>query len=280
MSDNIKDSLTIIIVSFNSGTVILKTLSGLIDSSLCDIIIVDNASVDGSQKLIKERFPSIKLIELPKNIGYGRAANIALKQVDTKYGLLINPDIILSEHNLQTVFCDVLKSDEQSAIFSPALKEEDYFSKGNIFVDYLIGAFLFFKMDVLKKVGYFDENIFLFYEEKDLERRIIDSGYKLVLQSDIYVEHLKSASTHQTKEILFLRNWHVSWSKFFYSYKHNIMRGNVSGYLLTIKYGLKAIFNLGDKRIKYKARFLGSIAYMKGEKAFSKNGYGQHSEKL
>jgi len=280
MVSDIKNNLTIIIVSFNSGKVILNNLSELINSNLCNVIIVDNASTDGSQVLLKKLFPFVKVFELSENIGYGRAANVALKKINTDYGLLINPDVALTKNGLKEVFESVLSSSKSAAIFSPAVREEEFLKKGNIFVEYLIGAFLLFRMDALKQAGYFEENIFLFYEEKDLEARLFEHGYKLVLQSDIYVRHFKSSSTKSTREIVFLRNWHVAWSALFYSYKHNIINNKISGYLLALKYGLKAMFSVGDKKIKYKARFLGSIAYMSGEKAFSKNGYGQHSEKL
>jgi len=280
MFDDIRDKLTIIIVSFNSGEVILNNLGGLIRSNICDVIVVDNASTDDSRILLRDNFHSIDVIDLPVNVGYGRAANIALKKIDTDYGLLLNPDVALVEDSLKEVFENALAASESAAVFSPALRDEEFFKQGNIFVEYLIGAFLLFKMDALKNVGYFEESIFLFYEEKDLEARLIDHGYKLILQSDIYVRHFKSSSTKSTKKIVFLRNWHVAWSALFYSYKHSLISRKISGYLLAMKYGLKAIFNVGDKRIKYKARFLGTIAYMKGEKAFSKSGYGQHSEKL
>jgi N-acetylglucosaminyl-diphospho-decaprenol L-rhamnosyltransferase len=157
------------------------------------------------------------------------------------------------------------------------LNKNRFTKQGSIVVNYLIGAFLLFKYDVLKENGFFDENLFLFYEEKDLELRLIKSGYELILQSDFYVEHLKSASSGTSTQIYFLRNWHVAWSNLYYLYKHNIITNKLSGYTLLFKYGLKYLINRGRKRIKYKARFFGAISYMKGESSFDGKGNGRYA---
>lgn len=280
MSNSIKKDLTIIIISFNSGQIILETLGELIKAFPANVIIVDNASIDDSQALFASAFPNVEVIDLPVNIGYGRAANVALKRIDTEYSLLINPDILLTEIDLNKIFIHVSQHKENTAIFSPALKRKDFVKKGDIFVDYLIGAFLLFNMKALKDVGFFDENIFLFYEEKDIEFRFIQRGYKLALLSDIFVKHIGSASTVSSPKIVFLRNWHVAWSKYYYSYKHGIFANKIPGYLLLLKYGLKAFINKGDKKIKYKARYMGAKAYMRGKKSFASDGCGKYSDIL
>jgi N-acetylglucosaminyl-diphospho-decaprenol L-rhamnosyltransferase len=180
MPNNIKKDLTLVVVSFNSGKVILDTLSELMEANTCSVIVVDNASTDDSRSLLRDRFPKVSYINLTVNIGYGRAANVALKNIDTDYAVLLNPDVLLSSAALNTIFNRAVRCQEKVAIFSPALKKADHSENGDIFVDYLIGAFLLFRMNALRKVGYFDENFFLFYEEKDLELRLIDNGYKLI----------------------------------------------------------------------------------------------------
>ncbi len=276
----IDKNLTIIIVSFNSGYAITQCLRLLLESPPCKILIVDNASTDNTVSLIESDFPNVEIILSEKNIGYGRAANLGLERVLTKYSLLLNPDVFLDIKTLSLVFNEVFACSQDVAIFSPSLKNQDYLKEGNISVQYLIGAFLLFNMECLKKIGFFDENIFLFYEEKDLELRAIKQGYQLVLMSDHYVEHIKSASTKKSESIDFLRNWHVAWSSFYYSYKHGLMKNKYEGIFLMIRYGIKSLINLRQwKRKKYRARFLGCAAYLRGEKAFA-NDVARHSEKL
>src|SRR5690606_2787886 len=96
--------LSIIIVNYN----VKEFLQNLIHS-ICkagekinyEIIIVDNASDDGSVEFIREKFPDIKLISNEKNLGFSKANNIGLKNAGGKYLLLLNPDTIVQEDTLE-----------------------------------------------------------------------------------------------------------------------------------------------------------------------------------
>ncbi len=281
MNTNISQDLTIVLVSFNSGKVILETLGALLNNNPCRIIIVDNASKDDSALLIKNAFSHIELIESSTNIGYGRAANIGFSKVSTDYCLLISPDVALNQSQLEELFYDCVNKSPEASVYAPATKERDHLKKGHLEVNYLIGAILLFKMSALKDVGFFDENYFLFYEEKDLELRLIHKGYKLILQSDIYVQHIGGASLKPSKNVSYLRNWHVAWSSLYYFYKHGYMNRNYQAILLMYKYFLKSLLSTNsEKRLKFRARFFGCKAYLNGEKAFEENGVAKLSETL
>src|SRR5690606_2258053 len=66
-----------------------------------EIIIIDNASDDGSVEFIREKFPQVKLIANNTNLGFGKANNIGLKQASGEYVLLINPDTIVAEDTFE-----------------------------------------------------------------------------------------------------------------------------------------------------------------------------------
>lgn len=274
---NLQNRLTIVIVCFNSGNVISSALGKLIDENCCSIIVVDNHSTDNSVDFLKDRFKNLTIIESSKNIGYGSAANLGFNTIETEYVLLLNPDVLLSADLLNQVFVNALSSNNRQVVFSPALDKKNYTKQGNQIVDYLIGAFLLIKYEPLKEIGFFDENFFLFYEEKDLELRFIQSGYDLILQSDLYVEHLKSASSGSSIEIHYLRNWHVAWSNLYYSYKHNLFNSKLSGYALVIKYAFKYCIYIGKKKVKYKARFFGAVSFLLGKSSFDDFGKGRHT---
>jgi len=74
---------------------------------------VDNASSDGSQNMIKEEFPEIKLIESSENPGFGRANNIAIKQSDAKYCFLLNTDTVLVNNAVKILFDFMEKSENE-----------------------------------------------------------------------------------------------------------------------------------------------------------------------
>ena len=96
---NNKD-LTIIIVTFNSSEIIEQCLCNL-NAEKHNIIVVDNASKDNSCQIVREKFPQIKLIQNDKNIGYGRANNIALLQSKTDFALILNPYAFILENDIQ-----------------------------------------------------------------------------------------------------------------------------------------------------------------------------------
>ena len=96
--------LSIIIVNYNVKEFLQNLIHSIEKASLNltkEIIIVDNASDDGSVEFIKEKFPQIKLIANQKNLGFGKANNIGLKQATGKYILLINPDTLVAEDTFE-----------------------------------------------------------------------------------------------------------------------------------------------------------------------------------
>ena len=164
--------LTIIIVTFNSSQIIEKCLSHL-NLAKYNAIIVDNASSDNTTQIIETKFPQIKLIKNPKNSGYGRANNIALRLVETDFALILNPDAFIPQKAIEKILA-VMKNNETVAIAGPLLlsqypaSPEELDQKltrfktapvAKLFKGYLragiVGAALFMKMDILKKIGFF-----------------------------------------------------------------------------------------------------------------------------
>ncbi|MBA3726168.1 MAG: glycosyltransferase family 2 protein [Armatimonadetes bacterium] len=82
--------LTIIVVTYNSAETIVRCLSSL--PADVDTIVVDNASSDGTPEVVRERFPQVRVIASPKNLGFGAANNVGLRQAPTDLALLLNPD--------------------------------------------------------------------------------------------------------------------------------------------------------------------------------------------
>lgn len=270
---NTENDLTIAIVSYNSFSAIASCLSELIDSNKYPIIIVDNASTDNSADLLKQRFPKAEIIKSEVNLGYGRAANTAIQYCTTKYFFLINPDLKATSSLVANLLNTFHTLSDDVALLAPATAENVYTKSGLLEKDWVIGAAMVFNLDTLKKVGYFDENIFLFSEETDLCKRIKDAKYKILLDSNIYIEHLYRQSSTPNKETEALKDWHQAWSKRYFHHKHGTDVGKNNPVRIVAQYYLKYILATdSEKRLRYKYRFLGALAFLKGIPAYDDNG--------
>jgi GT2 family glycosyltransferase len=191
--------LSIIIVNFNVKEFLQNLLSSIEKSSgniSKEIIVIDNASDDGSVEIIREKFPSVRLIASQKNLGFGRANNLGLEISKGKYILLINPDTIVQEDTFQKLIyfmektpeaglvgCKVLNSDGTLQLacrrgfpgpwtsFTKVTGLSRLFPKSRLFagynltyldenqtyeVDAISGAFMMMKREVYEKIGGFD----------------------------------------------------------------------------------------------------------------------------
>ena len=115
----------------------------------------------------------------------------------------------------------------------------------------------------MKKIGFYDEKIFLYFEENDLFFNCIKNKKKILLCNNIYIHHLGNASTDSKHkiEIELNRNWHYMWSKFYFNRKH---KGWIYAYIATfpilIRSLIKSLFYFfldKDKFRFYYARFSG-----------------------
>ena len=104
---------------------------------------------------------------------------------------------------------------------------------------------MLFNIKKLKKIGFFDEKIFLYFEETDLFFKCKKNNIKVLIITDIIIKHIRSSSIFQkldNNKILFLRKWHYMWSMFYY-YKKNF--NYFFGVKKTILYLLKDLIKLG-----------------------------------
>ena len=189
------DTLTVIFVTFNSHAVIANCLAQLVDDPSLKIVIVDNKSTDDTPALIKARFPGVEVIAQQQNIGYGRAANVMLRRADTPYALLLNPDLTTTPADIRRLW-DYAKSDtSNTAIWGPATLRKDFTGEPPEQVEWVSGSAMLFDVDKIRRVGLFDENIFLFSEETELCERTIKAGYSIKFCRDIFFDHLVGQAT-------------------------------------------------------------------------------------
>lgn len=238
-----RPSLSVIIVSFNTKDTLRQCLSALAKHSknlTVETIVVDNNSHDGSQLMIKEEFPHVRLIESSINLGFAAANNLAFKLCQGRYIVMLNSDAFIHKDTLQNAFkhmednsliglggarligCD--RSLQPSARMFPSLLNDFLLLSGlaakhpssRFFgradgtwaspetsreCDWVPGAFAIVRRDALEKANYFDERFFLYSEEVDLCKRIKNLGYQIWYWSDVTVTHIGGESSKEVKHL-------------------------------------------------------------------------------
>ena len=112
------DQVTVVLVTYNSRRILPLALASL--AGLPHVTVVDNGSRDGTPALARELMPRAQVIEAGANLGFGRANNLALKQVTTPYALLLNPDCELQPGALAALLAATRRY-PQAAIWAPKL---------------------------------------------------------------------------------------------------------------------------------------------------------------
>ncbi len=222
-----KSKIAIVILNWNGEKLFETFLPSIIEHSTkikAEIIVADNASTDYSVKLLREKFPEVKIIELEKNFGFAEGYNRALKQVQADYFVLINSDVKVTENWIEPCI-EKFEADENLAAIQPKILsynepdkfeyagaaggfidkfgypfcrgrvlnrvEEDlgqYNQSGPIF--WASGACMFIRANAFNSAGGFDGDFWAHMEEIDLCWRLKSQGHKILYEPRSVVYHL------------------------------------------------------------------------------------------
>jgi N-acetylglucosaminyl-diphospho-decaprenol L-rhamnosyltransferase len=267
---------TLVIVAYNSAHLLEERLRAL---ATRPVVIVDNASADGTVEILESRFPEVDLVRNAVNGGYGRAANLGFDRVRTQYGLLLNPDARISEEGIAALEAEAANLDGDWLFIAPDVgispmqpeRESETLDR----VTHASGAALFFDMEALRRLGGFDPNIFLFFEETDLCRRAHEASVAMYHAREIEVEHELGTSTHPTPGLEYLRKWHYSWSRLYFYRKHRMWRPLLAAIFQNLIVGgfkLSLPGRSDEKRRLLHARHHSTRAFVSGRLAFDPTG--------
>ncbi len=254
--------LSIIIVNFNTKEYLkycLNSISEFTSDLNYEIIVVDNASSDGSVEMLNDEFKKIKKIYNQTNVGFASANNQAIKIAEGELILLLNSDTRILDNaigktmdfmnenpNASIVGCKLLNPDgtlQPSCRSFPTLwnlfTESTFlyklFSKNKLFgkyymsyfdhnsilqVDVVMGAFMMIRREVFKKIGYFDEAYFMYTEETDLCFRAKAHNYKIYFSPTAEIIHYGGGSNDNNQQ--YFLNMHYSQLQFIRSNFHGI----------------------------------------------------------
>jgi GT2 family glycosyltransferase len=230
--------ITVCIVNYNVRDFLIQALHSIkraLKDIAHEIIVVDNASVDGSVQAIQKIFSDVTVFSNEKNLGFSAANNIALRRATGDYIVLINPDTIVQEDTFakliafmeQTpgagaVTCKILNPDGSFSIdtrhsiptpltaFWKLIGLNRLFPRSKIFgrynltfldpdqsyrVDAISGSFMFIRRRTFEAVGYLDESFFMYCEDIDYCYRIAQAGWKIYYFPETSIVHYKGEST-------------------------------------------------------------------------------------
>lgn len=243
--------ISIITVNFNHSETTLELLESLYGVTYpnIEVIVVDNASPDDNPKIMKEKYPSIILIESIVNYGFAGGNNLGIMRARGEFVLLLNNDVVVPSDFLEPLVQKFLDHPNYGAI-SPKIiyhhtpdtiqyvgfTEIDSRTVRNMTIGkgekdvgqynedtetaYAHGAAMMVPMSVIKHVGMMSYEFFLYYEEADWCNRIRDAGYKIGYVHNSKVYHKESVTTGKLSE---LKTYYLTRNRLVY------MRRNIHG---------------------------------------------------
>ncbi len=234
--------LSVVIVSHNVRELLRQCLHSVyaaLGDMAAEVIVVDNASEDGTVERLREEFQQVCWVPLPVNVGFGRANNCGIARARGRYILLLNPDTLVHPETLRAVYaymeehpevgiagCRVLNADGtfQSACrrgfptpwaaFTRLFGLERLFPRSPLFARYsqgfrperevgyaevISGAFMFCRREVLRELRGFDPEYFLYGEDVDLCYRAHRAGWRIGYVGTATILHFKGASTRRSR---------------------------------------------------------------------------------
>ena len=234
--------ISFIIVNWNTRDLLQDCLDSIIktaESLTHEIIVVDNASTDGSAGMVAEKYPQVKIISNRENRGFGAANNEVFKRAKADgvpFVWLLNNDAVPEDDALEQMLAVMREQPQAGAVGSiiydmPPSTRIQAWGGGRIFpclgivrhnhhagqpLQFLTGASTLFRMEALDACGGFDETFFLYWEDADLCYRLVKAGWRLAVANG-RIRHQGSATTNRFPRN---RSFHSGRSLHYFYRKH------------------------------------------------------------
>jgi hypothetical protein len=245
--------VAVVIVVWNAKKYVMECLGSLREQCgkvYSEVIVVDNASTDGSAELVEEMFPEFRLIRNPENFGFAKANNIGIAQCSADYICLVNSDVkflddcispmvgYLAEHpevgmlgpkmlaasgevrrstmRFPTVwnnFCRAFGLDSlfKGSRFFGGMMMSDFDHQTTAPVEVLNGWFLVVRASAIEKVGMLDPQFFMYGEDVDWSYRFHEAGEQVVFFAETGAIHYGGASSSHAPVRFYLELYRATW---------------------------------------------------------------------
>jgi GT2 family glycosyltransferase len=283
--------ITAIIVSFNSAAVLAGCVAALASEGV-RALVVDNASADDSVAVAERAGAGV--IRAPRNEGYGRGNNLGLRAATTRYVLVCNPDLTVGAGAIAALLAAAERFPDAGlwaplvvepsgrrfvqprSLLSPAhlnAAREVLVPDGPASIPFVSGACFLAERETLLALGGFDPEIFLFYEDDDLCRRLMDAGRAPLIAPAAVVTHLRGRSSTPTRASRYKVRWHSAWSEGYVRGKYGLPRASLTKLLWSAtRAALNAVVLRFDDVARYGGSAAGALAHLRGRRALEREG--------
>jgi GT2 family glycosyltransferase len=226
-----RPELSLIVVNYHSGEPLRRLLKSLAEGpprASFELIVVDNSPSDGVARWLEDEHPELRVVSMPRNVGYAGAVNAGLRRSRAETLLVVNPDVVLEGRGVDTAL-DYLRAHSEVGIVGAHLRNADGSSQNNARrfytvltillrrtplgrlwpshpelrrhlmldddlsqpgpVDWVTGAWMMVRRDALESVGPMDERYFLYFEDVDWCYRMWEGGWEVHLVPAASFEH-------------------------------------------------------------------------------------------
>lgn len=237
--------LAVVVVNYNTRELLVQCLSSVERELPDELIAIDNASSDGSQEWVREKFPDVTLLANSGNPGYAAAANEAMRATQAPFVLLLNADTKVVAGSLRAAV-DYMISHPRAGLVGPLLRSTDGTRQRSIFpfpgtlawllennpigpilsvvpaarkrmlrfveaeartVPWVLGAAMLIRREAYDATSGFDESYFMYYEEVDFCFRLWEAGWEVHYAPTAEVVHVGAASTSQVRTAMAVRHF-------------------------------------------------------------------------
>ena len=227
----------VVVVSYETRETLLECLAALVAEPTASVVVIDNASRDGTAAAVRERFPSVRLVANAENVGFARACNQGARESRARYLLFLNPDATLAPGSLGALAA-ILEARPRVGVVGPRtrsangdiqvstgpdlslvseirqrrlvrgvarrdaaiLVEAEGLHAVEREVDWVSGACLMIRREAFDAVSGFDERFFLYEEDADLCRRVRAAGWKVLFSPGAEARHALGRSMARAPE--------------------------------------------------------------------------------
>lgn len=225
-----------VIVSYNVADLLLECIESLQDDGVDHIVVVDNASADGSVEAVRRAHPEVEVVALDRNIGFGSGVNQGMARTTTPRVLVVNPDVVVHPGSTKALV-EALDADPGLAVVAPRIETPEgtlypsartfpdmVDAAGHAFlhfvwpsnpfsrryrmldwdhatasdVDWVAGTHFMVRREAWDSVGGFDEAYFMYMEDVDLCWRLNRAGWRRGYEPAAIITHAIGRSTDQT----------------------------------------------------------------------------------
>ena len=287
-------NLTVVIVTYKTPEKIILDCLRSIDSKI-KVLIVENSENFKHKKQILSQFSNVEVLCTGKNLGYGAGNNYGIKSAQTDYILILNPDVICAKDFFSNIIDLIFKTEDFSIIGCQYLHDDVFMpagffdeKKNNKFVkdfrnnnieslskvEWVTGCSMLLNLKKFKTKDIFDQDFFLYFEEFDLCKSIIEAGKNVYTSNKLKIHHLGFKSSLGENEIenlnaINIKDWHYMWSSFYF-YKKNY--GYTYALIKLLGKFLRSLFKMifysitfkKNLKNKYLYRFLGLLNSIMG----------------